>query len=250
MEIIFLFGEFKDSMPYVKAVNKVLVVGTVSNIARNLDRDIHRVLKALSSLDVVGIYLVESDSVDETISILSHLSQEIPFFNFVSLGTLRGIIPERISRIRYCRNIYVNYIRAFKANHEIDFVVIADLDGMNTAISRRGIDSTFIREGWGAVLANQTGGYYDLLALRHPNWCPGDVMEELKNLQEVIVERGVTKASLISKFRRRMDFDKARKISIYSKMKIFPRNSQWIEVESGFGGFGIYRAEIFSKFDF
>ena len=89
----------------------VLVVGTVSNVARTLKKEMQVVLKALSVFDYVGVCLIESDSTDNTVQVLETLKFGIPNFEYISCNNLRSKIPTRIERIRYCRNIYTQYIR-------------------------------------------------------------------------------------------------------------------------------------------
>jgi hypothetical protein len=178
------------------------------------------------------------------------LREKVKDFDFVSLGTLKEKIPERISRIRYCRNIYVNRVRQILNERDLDFVVVADLDGMNARISAKALESCFTRNDWGGVLACQTGGYYDLLALRHPTWCPQDVLVELQNLKSSIDKSPLPLLALIRRARRRLEYDRARNEAIYSKMVRFNKSDQWIEVNSGFGGLGIYKANIFARFDY
>jgi hypothetical protein len=132
----------------------------------------------------------------------------------------------------------------------IDFVVVADLDGMNSRISSVAFQSSFERDDWGAVLANQKGGYYDVLALRHPTWCPQDVLLDLRNEQSLIDKTGLPWKSFVRRTRRRVAYDRARNKAIYSKMIKFKHNEDWIEVNSGFGGLGIYKAQVFKSFDY
>jgi glycosyltransferase involved in cell wall biosynthesis len=231
-------------------VKRAVLVGTISNAAGNLRSDLSRVINAMSTLDLMQIFLVESDSKDATLSILEELRQEVENFTFVSLGDLRLEIPDRIHRIRYCRNVYVQEIRNILKTSDLDFVVVADLDGMNSRISSAAVQSSFNRDDWGAVLANQRGGYYDVLALRHPTWCPQDVLVDLRNEQSLIDKTSLPWKSLIRRTRRRVAYDHARKKAIYSKMIKIKHNEDWIEVNSGFGGLGIYKAKVFKSFDY
>jgi hypothetical protein len=107
-----------------------------------------------------------------------------------------------------------------------------------------------MRSDWSAVLANQLGGYYDLLALRHQEWCPNDILTELRQEQEKIDTSHINIFSFFKRFDRRLEFDQARKKAIYSKMRKIKISSDWIEVLSGFGGLGIYRFELFQNFDY
>jgi hypothetical protein len=231
-------------------MKKVAVVGTISNASSNLRSDLQNLINALEDFELVQIFLVESDSTDSTISILENLRKDIADFDFVTFGALKEKIPERINRIRYCRNIYVKKVRSILNEQQLDFVVVADLDGMNARISAKGLGSCFSRNDWGVVLANQTGGYYDLLALRHPTWCPQDVLAELQNLKSSIDKTPLPLLALIRRARRRLEYDRVRDKAIYSKMVRFKKSHQWIEVNSGFGGLGIYKASIFARFDY
>ncbi len=231
-------------------MKKVVVVGTISNASSNLRSDLQNLIEALKDFELVQIFLVESDSTDSTISILRNLREKVKDFDFVSLGTLKEKIPERISRIRYCRNIYVKRVREILNERVLDFVVVADLDGMNARISAKALESCFTRNDWGGVLASQTGGYYDLLALRHPTWCPQDVFTELQSLKSGIDKTPLPQLAFIRRARRRLEYDRARKRAIYSKMVRFKKSAGWIEVNSGFGGLGIYKADIFARFDY
>ena len=51
-------------------MNKILLVGTVSNVSKTLSKEVRIVSRALSDLELVGIFLVESDSKYLTIEIL------------------------------------------------------------------------------------------------------------------------------------------------------------------------------------
>jgi hypothetical protein len=135
-------------------------------------------------------------------------------------------------------------------NSPIDFVVVVDLDGMNRSIKAKAVDGCFLKPGWDVVLANQTGGYYDLLALRHPTWCPKDIKSELHQLQTKVESTQITGFKIYKRVKRLLALDSASRKIVYSKMRSIPKSSPWVEVESGFGGFAIYRASLFEKFDY
>lgn len=231
-------------------MTKIAIVGTISNAEGSFESDFRRLLKSCSDFEVALIYIVESDSSDSTVSILQKISLSTPNFKYVSLGDLKSEIPDRISRIRHCRNHYVQELRKLSKDLNLEYVFVADLDGMNSKTNKSAIKSSFLKSDWSAVLANQVGGYYDLLALRHHSWCPTDVLYDLKSEQEKIDKSTLSKLSFYKRLKRRIAFDRARKKAIYSKMLRIRPSSDWIEVASGFGGLGIYRAEIFNIFDY
>ena len=231
-------------------MKKVVLVGTISNAAGSLRSDLTKVMNALSTFELVQVFLVESDSTDATLSVLENLHTEIECFNFVSLGDLSSEIPDRIHRIRHCRNVYVQKVRNLIEVSDIEYVFVADLDGMNSKISSKAILSSFQRDDWGAVLSNQRGGYYDVLALRHPTWCPQDVLVDLRHEQSLIDNTELPKRSFLRRASRRVEYDRARKKAIYSKMIRIEQDEDWIEVNSGFGGLGIYKSELFERFDY
>jgi glycosyltransferase involved in cell wall biosynthesis len=228
----------------------VIIAGTISNVSRTIEKELKRVSGALSQYGVVEIILVESDSTDNTVDIVSSLASQFTNINLISLGDLKQQLPDRISRIRYCRQEYVERIRKIMEIRSIDYVVVVDLDGMNKLISSSGIASCFVRSDWSGVLANQIGGYYDLLALRHESWCPGDILQELHKLQSQLQPFEFSRFNFYRRLIRRLEYDRIRRDAIYSRMIKLPRTSPWIEVDSGFGGFAIYRARVFESFDY
>lgn len=231
-------------------MRKVVVVGTISNAERQLEKNLLRLIRSLEDFCIVEVYLVESDSSDKTPEVLAKLSSQLKNFSYTQLGKLKVSIPERIERIRYCRNIYVQHVRNLSQLQHIDFVIVADLDGMNSRISKNGINSSFKFDNWDVVLANQSGGYYDLLALRHDTWCHQDVMLSLRERQESIDKTNYKSQLSIKRFKQRKEFDLARKETIYDKMLVIPKRSNWIRVNSGFGGLGIYKCWVFKEFDY
>jgi hypothetical protein len=89
--------------------------------------------------------------------------------------------------------------------------------------------SSFARSDWDVCCANQRGPYFDILALRHPTWSPGDCLDQLRQLRA----QGVGEEAAL-------------RVAIYSKMVRIPTNRDWIEVDSAFGGLAIYRKTILS----
>jgi hypothetical protein len=225
---------------------KILLVGTVSNVAKTIEKELKVVLKALSVFDSVQVFLVESDSTDGTVKILEKIALKNRNFEFVALGKLKNKYPNRIARIAYCRNIYVKYIRDNNAISKWNYVSVADLDGMNFKLRKKGILSCFNTNiDWDGVMANQRFGYYDLYALRAPGWVEGDCFEELEIVKKNSIPPKQSRYKLLRFFRNFRYFDKLRNSLIYERMKVLPKKHGFIKVQSAFGGFAIYKLDIF-----
>ena len=225
---------------------KILLVGTVSNVAKTIEKELKVVLKALTVFDSVQVFLVESDSSDETVKILEKIALKNKNFEFIALEKLKNKYPNRIDRIAYCRNIYVKYIRDNNAISKWDYVAVADLDGMNFKLRKKGIQSCFDTNiDWDGVMANQRFGYYDLYALRAPGWVEGDCFAELEIVKKNSIPPKQSRYKLLHFFRNFRHFDKLRNSLIYERMKVLPKNNGFIKVQSAFGGFAIYKLEVF-----
>lgn len=231
-------------------VPKIALVGTVSNVEKCIVSELSQVCGSFPSNSIVKIILVESDSKDSTLKKLEELRRSYSNLSVISLGELREIIPNRIERIRYCRNIYVSELRVSGLLDLVDYVVVADLDGMNSRVTAKGVSSSFTLSDWDVVTANQKFGYYDLLALRHADWCPNDVMLHLRNLQLDLQSQLENSNKKSSRMEIRLAFDQLRKMAIYSKMKVLKKDHPWIEVDSAFGGLAIYKKWIFKNIDY
>jgi glycosyltransferase involved in cell wall biosynthesis len=210
----------------VLAPESILIAGIARDCAKTIRADVERLASAFDAAREIRWLIVESDSADDTPAILAAMQDTIPNFRAISLGRLRGDIPVRTERIAHCRNRYLDELQGDRYS-DVDYVVVSDLDGMNRLLTRRGVRSSFARSDWDVCCANQRGPYYDILALRHPTWSPGDCLEQLRELRA----QGVPEETAL-------------RIAIYSKMVRIPRDREWIEVDSAFGGLAIYRKPV------
>lgn len=228
----------------------LLITGTIRNGEATLLKQFAKTSKSTKLFKHVSYFLVESDSTDRTLEVLESIKVKNLNFDYISLGSLSEKIPEQYNRIRYCRNVYVDYIRGLKEPIRPSFVLVLDLDGMNSALNSKSIYSCFLRNDWDAVTSNQTFGYYDILALRHDNWQENDWRDTHHFYKANINRMEFSKFKTLNKFKRFIQLDSAEYMAIYSKMVRIPRSTPWISVNSGFGGAAIYKTEVFLKFDY
>jgi len=230
---------------------KILLVGTVSNVAKTIEKELRIVLNALSLFESVEVFLVESDSMDQTSETLERIHLNDNNIKYISLGELRESIPNRIDRLRYCRNQYVKFIRDNYQNKVWDFVAVADLDGMNSKLTVKSIKTCFINSPhWDGVMANQKHGYYDLLALRAEGWMENDCFELLNELKHNEIPFSKKRSRFLNFFSEFNYYDNLRYRAIYSKMFKIDPASAWIRVKSAFGGFAIYKTELFISYTY
>lgn len=208
---------------------RILVASVTRNCERFIESDISNLYAALKSCRSLSWLVIESDSSDKTLDALQALSLKIPEFRFKSLGSLASSIPIRTARIAHCRNTYLDELESNPLYADVDYVVVADLDGVNNLITAEGFASCWIRDGWDVCTANQRGPYYDTWALRHPVWNPTDCWRQYDFLRSHGIQREV-----------------AAWASMYSRMITLPESADWVEVESAFGGLGVYRRNALS----
>jgi len=210
----------------------VIVLGIVKNIAKSLQQDIKNLNDALSFFREIHWFLVESDSIDNSVSELERIKKITPNFNFESLKTSSEIILLRSEKLAQARNKYLSYLKNNFNPMYFPYVVVADFNLLNNKLSMEAVVSSWIRTDWDVVASNQSGRYYDIWALRHPIWSPNDCWEHHEFLKRYIKIPEIVNA-----------------YSIRSRMIRIPENSEWIPVDSAFGGFAIYKSQIlFNEF--
>jgi len=203
----------------------LMVVGIVKNIEKTLIHDIENLSNALEFFREIHWFLVESESTDNSIAVLEKIKQNYKNFDYKTIST--SFVGEtRTEKMATARNAYLEYLRKQISDIDFPYTVIADFNLLNNKITKAGILSSWIRSDWDVVTANQSGRYYDVWALRHPLWSPNDCWEQHSFIRRYVrfPESAIT-------------------FSIRSRMLKIPKNSEWIRVDSSFGGFVIYKTE-------
>lgn len=203
----------------------LLLSGLVRNVAKTIRNDLFHLSVVLKNFKHIHWLVIESDSSDNTLDELVRLQGSLNNFRFISLGDLRTSIPKRTARIAHCRNKYLEELHTNPDYISIRYLVVADLDGINTYLTEEAFLSCWRRDDWAVCTANQRAPYYDLYALRHPYWCPEDVLKQQQF------------------FERYVGYEDALRRSVKARMIVIPEAADWIEVDSAFGGMAIYKRE-------
>lgn len=216
------------------------MVSELSIMFAGLARDCAAALPAvLGNIDRLGsrfksatAIILENDSVDGTKQILAEWA-ESPSRTCLTLDGLANIQP-RTMRLEFARNALKEAIAFSPESSGLDVVVLIDCD----SISERAIDSAQFDSAvqWllndrtvSGVFPNQVGDYYDLWALRWKEHCPGDVWEEVLDYAAA----------------HRCSVGQAFEITFMPRIFTIPADHAPVEVDSAFGGLGIYRASAF-----
>jgi glycosyltransferase involved in cell wall biosynthesis len=207
---------------------KVVFAGCVRDCAMSLPSVLHNIERIASLYDQAGFIFVENDSKDHTKEIIKSWCDNRKNASLITLDGLASLQLPRTIRLAKARQEYIAALKAHFSDYS--YLIVMDCDEINSAeidieSVRRAITFLESDRSYAGVFANQEGAYYDLWALRHPEKCPGDVWEEVLDC--------ATNCRLSDQEAINRTFSKR----IFS----LPLNAEPLEVDSAFGGFGIYK---------
>jgi hypothetical protein len=146
--------------------SKILLSGPVRNVASTIEQEAETLISSFENFQETHCFVVESDSSDDTVKKLEELSRKIPNFSFISMGQLSKQYPRRTDRIALCRNAIIDAVSSNPQFADIDYVAMADMDGMNSLVTPEKIAGCWAAvEQWDVVTANQLGDYYDIITI-------------------------------------------------------------------------------------
>ena len=179
---------------------------------------------------------LENDSTDNTKAILNEWGAGRKNFTLLNFDGLNGL-GARTVKLEILRNAYVECLRTYKNLKDHDLVVLIDMDDVavwpidigELSKAVQFIQSDSQKAG---VFANQLGTYYDIWALRHKTLCPGDAWEEVIDFKNSHPE-ATNEYAFSQTFQKRIPS--------------FSPTEKPFEVDSAFGGLGIYRMSYILK---
>ncbi len=210
------------------SASSVLFGGPVRNVATLIEAEVDNLYQALSGFSAIFCHIVESDSQDDTLMVLQRLAQKYPNFSYETKGMLTESGLIRTERIAYCRNALRTHLTKSSYAEQIDYVIMADLDGMNHLVNKHKIAQCWkVAEDWDVLTANQDGPYYDTWTIRHPDWCPTDCWQQKAHLEKLIGS------------------DAALNLAVNARQAVLRPDIGLVEVDSAFGGLAIYKKAVF-----
>jgi hypothetical protein len=212
-------------MPKLLSESEVLIAGPARNNADTLATEVDTLLKGVAGFKKAHCLVIESDSTDNTVAELEALKGSYSSFNYISLGQLAKKMPKRTERLACARNRILDELANNPLYINVDYVVMADLDGINRSITREKIEACWaLTESWDVITAVQSDRYYDIWALRHADWNPIDCFTQRSRLEAAIGKEA------------------ANNLAVKAKQVVLPSTGM-IEVDSAFGGMGIYKRD-------
>lgn len=202
----------------------MIIAGCARNISQFWDNTRKSLQTIFDSLPDYICFIIESNSEDNTLELLTRWASEDSRRFVISLGQLQE--SSRPRRIAICRNKYMELAEPYFC--EFKNMLMVDLDdalGIEPNFKEQ-LETCFLREDWHALGSNRRGKYYDIWALRskvlgieYDCW---EMVE--KNRARLFLNRG----GLQYKY-------------VYSHQRVYPETLEWIPVESAFGGLAIYK---------
>ncbi len=208
---------------------KAVIVGCLKNSAEFLPYVFQNLEKLASLFEEVAFIFIENDSSDATKALITNWGNTQAKFKLFSLDGLDQYEKNRTPRLEIARNAYINAIQQDHTLHSFDHMIVMDMDDRGAYPLRMEALTSSLkflneRQERAAVFANQSVKYYDLWALRHPQLCPFDFWHEV-----------LAQALHVSSDQEAFD-------KVYAKVpKCIPVDTPPIQVESAFGGLGIYK---------
>lgn len=208
---------------------KAVFAGCARDCAAALPRVLEKIDALAAHFGETACVFVENGSRDATRALLERHGAGRARFILPQARHI-GELPRRGQRLEAARNLIVETLRKTPGLRDFDFLVLLDLDDANAQPQPiEGFERAlgYLREApeRAAGFANQRGLYYDMWALRQPRLCPGDVWEEVFDYAR---SRGVSDEEAFAE-----TFDK--------RLFWIPVEDPPLEVDSAFGGMGIYR---------
>jgi len=205
---------------------KIVIASIARNVASTFNSDYERITASFSDFEIVNWIVIESNSTDDSIKVLDRFSKLSTNIINISMRSEFNGKHLRTQELAKARNKYLEIFRKICIKNDIEYLVVCDLNNLNNKLTKSAIQSCWENRNWAAVTANQAGPYYDVWALRHKYWNNYDCWERYEELKKL--------------------YNKSRLAlweSVYSRMINIPSNSNWIKVDSAFGGIAVYKTK-------
>ncbi len=214
---------------------KVIFVGALRNCMPHLRAVLSNIDRLSNLFSELSYVFVENDSTDNTQYIIKEWGRSKSNFFYINFDGLAAI-PQRGLRLELARNAYLELIKSKNQFSDFDMMIVMDMDDaniftINESSVREAINFLYSEHDYAAVFANQLGTYYDMWTLRHELMCNVDVWEEVF---DYVLQNNCSD-------------DEAFNATFLNKIYSIKENEPPLEVDSAFGGLGIYKMNFVLK---
>lgn len=227
-----------SNTPY--QVRSVFIACLARNCEATAEESIRNVVELGGLFEKAYINIYTNDNDDRTYEILQENQQGR--YELHNLDGADKACTKRLERMAFCRNMYTrDFRRQRRADNAVNLLISIDFDqyrGLAPASDQLLDCIAGAPEDWGGLFPAHDVPYYDLWALRHESWCPGDCWREVDGY----IKRFWWMRLLGINVKKR-----AMRKFIWSRKVAIPRETPPIEVLSAFGGMGLYRAEFLDR---
>jgi hypothetical protein len=213
---------------------KIVFAGCARDCAAPLPAVLANIETIAGWLGGSAFIFVEDNSKDDTRQILAEWCGRRAHAHILSSPPKSAASSIRSVRVGAARNTYLAFAREqFGA---FDDLVMMDMDYVSTSpIGReqftRALEFLDLGRDRAAVFGNCLGTYYDMWAFRHPVICPDDPWAEIG---DYVCAHGVTDEEAFAQ-------------TFAKRIFHIPPDEEPLEVESAFGGFGIYKFDYIRR---
>lgn len=213
---------------------KVVICTTIKNEEKNLKPFFGVLDNIIKNFQDYFLVFVESESSDKSSLIIQKYLKD-------KKGKLINKKLEtdlnRIHKLEICRNEYLKFITNNQFLLNFNYLIVLDADGVNNNLNFKKINNSISsKEEWNAIFANQNYFYYDIFALRIENLITKNF---LKQISEDIN---------LNLFKNYKNYIRKNLTKFFNLNNLF--QSRFIEVNSAFGGFGIYKLNKIVEFKY
>jgi hypothetical protein len=217
-------------------------VGCARDIEQYIERTIGNLMRLRSYFKDYKIVIIENDSKDNTLSLLSKLKETAaPKVQVFTLSGVDAVYPLRTERMAYLRGVLKS-----KVDPQFDYVIVADLDNATLHVDDAGFLSNFDKSfEWDAVFpVTENVWLYDRFAFRHEdlNYNCFEAVEYFETLMTKAIP-GVNKRRLKLFLMECFVNYHPTYVNVLSQL----RAGSVVEVDSSFGGMGIYKSDVYLR---
>lgn len=220
-------GTFGFVAPLPKKQNKCFVCGCVRNVAKYLPAVFQNIRKLQTVFDEICILMAYDDSDDNTLDLLKSIQKTTP--RFYILVETEPLLPGRTENIARARNALLQNIHHLQDTisefREYSYFCMIDMDNISAGKVNPDVLAPFLnRTDWDALMFSREI-YYDVWAL---------------SIRPYVF-------SCWHWYNREVSLYIIEKMKAYFHQKISVlRDTELLEVDSAFGGFGLYRLSKFT----